>query len=101
MCLDHGIAAPGTSVPPPSLKVRGCGCPSAGSVPVLTPREASEWIFGKGKKVQAWKNKETVMDGVVGWGSAPPGRDTGVKLVGIGFGFTLGSHTRPVKFLLA
>lgn len=34
------------------------------------------------------------MDGMVGWDSAPPGRDTGVKLVGTGFGFALGqSHS--------
>lgn len=88
MCRDRGIEVPGASEPPPSLKLRGCGCPSAGSVPVPTPREASERNFGKGKKVQS-------LDGVVGWSSAPPDRDTGVKLAGIGVGFTLGSHTRP------
>lgn len=86
MRRDHGIAAPGTSVPPPSLKVRGCGCPSAGSVPVLTPREASEWIFGNGKKVQAWKNKETMMDGMVGWGSDPPTAVLGLNWSGLGLG---------------
>lgn len=83
--LRPGTAVPGTLVPPPSLKVRGSDCPSDGSVPVITPREAFERLFGKGKKVQAWKNKRNdaepaheMMAGMLGWGSAPPPRsDTG------------------------
>lgn len=102
-----GTTVPGTPVPPPSLKVRGCDCPSDGFAPVVTPWEAFERLFGKGKKVQALgKNKGTTLTrrtrrwpGCRAGARRPPALILGVT--GARFGFVPAGCVRPAKFLPA
>lgn len=83
---QSGSCYPRYLPPTPSLEVRGSDCPSRGSLPLITPREVLERLFGKrGRKCKVWgknnrNNTEPVgemMVGMLGWGLVPPSPRTG------------------------
>lgn len=80
MCRDRGIAAPGPSEPPPSLKVRACGLPQRWlRARPDAPGNAREEFLERGRKCElGW-------DGGMGLGTPR----LGVKRVGIGVGITV------------